>query len=239
MRSSRDTAARATAGELMVAEPELSIGDTERRPNESLDDYAYGVIQRMLVRLEIPPASPIDDADLAKRLGVGRTPVRRALKRLQLEGLVAIYPRRGTFATDISIESITQLTDFRIALESLAAEKAAENHSTADMSALREIRKQLDSPPDEPEPLFDVFKKHHDVIYELANNPYLAKVCLIHYQISYRIWYAFEGKLKPLQTHIDFHKVLADAILEGNAERARELAAQHVVGFREEVRSSI
>lgn len=217
-------------------EPDQQSGSARR---ETLDDYAYHEIQKMLVRLEIPPAAPIDDGDLATRIGVGRTPVRRALKRLALEGLVTIYPRRGTFATDISLESVRKLSDLRVVLEGLAAEKAAENSTTTDMVTLRELKDQLTASFDTEEELFDVFKKIHYEIYEQANNPYLARAALTHYQLSYRIWSAFQGRLKVLSTHIDFYRELVDAVLGGNGPRARELAARHVVDFREEVRSGI
>lgn len=205
----------------------------------TLDEFAYVAIQRMLVRLEIPPASPVDDADLARRLGIGRTPVRRALKRLALEGLVTIYPRRGTFATDISLESVSKLSELRVELEGLAAERAAVNAATASTETLRDLRRQVVTPHRSEEHLFSVYKRVHAEIYELANNPYLTRVALTHYQLSYRLWYAFQEKLEPLTDHVDFYTQLIDAILARDPSKARSLAAQHVLNFREEVRSSI
>lgn len=213
-------------------------GRQDDRPT-SLDDLAYEEIQRMLVRLEIPPASSVDDLDLAKRLGLGRTPVRRALKRLALEGLITIYPRRGTFATDISIESLGKLSDLRIAVEGLASEKAALNAGSADTSMLREMRRRVVAAHKTDEELFDVYKQIHAEIYRLANNPYLTRVAVTHYQLSYRLWYAFQDKVKPLCDHSQFYVQLIDAILRCDPPEARALAAQHVMDFREEVRSSI
>ena len=63
--------------------------------------------------LSIPPGAPIDEEALTRELGVGRTPVREAVRRLALEGLVVVYPRRGTFASSINITSLSDVTDVR------------------------------------------------------------------------------------------------------------------------------
>lgn len=68
-------------------------------------ERAYLAIHDMLVSLEIRPGAPINEDRLTRQLGIGRTPVREALKRLETERLVVIYPRRGSFATDIHIAS--------------------------------------------------------------------------------------------------------------------------------------
>lgn len=215
--------------------------DSDHDGSSSLEERAYLEIQRMLVRLEIPPTSALDDTELAERLGMGRTPVRRALKRLALEGLVNIYPRRGTFATDISLESLTKLTDLRMAIEGLAAEKAAENAADGDTSRLQALRDQVVEARDEGdvERIFDIFKSIHTEIYALADNPYLTRVAVAHYQLSYRLWYAFERRLKPLGDHSQFYLQLVDAILRRDPPRARDLASQHVLDFRDEVRSGL
>lgn len=221
---------------------------------QSLEERAYREIQRMLVRLEITPAGAVDEVELGERLGLGRTPVRRALKRLALEGLVTIYPRRGTFATDISIDSLSKLTDLRVAVEGLAAELAARSESSRSrLSAMREQivveadaaaavdHQNLTDHPDaaDQEGIFDVYKQVHAEIYRLADNEYLTNVAWTHYQLSYRLWYAFDRKLQPLRSHRDFYLELIDAIDRHDAQRARELAEQHVLDFREEVRSTL
>ncbi len=226
-------------GRPMGEGPTQAPEPTENGRHPTLDEVAYRKIQRMLVTLEIPPASPVDDADLARRLGIGRTPVRRALKRLDLEGLVTIYPRRGTFATDISIESLSKLSDLRTVLEGLAAEKAALNATSSDIETLRALHREVVAHHEDAEELFDVYKRIHAEIYRIANNPYLTRVAQTHYQLSYRLWYAFQDKLAPLTTHVGFYTDLLDALLTRDPARARDLAAQHVVDFREEVRSTI
>lgn len=239
MRGSHDGRDDNPRGRLMEQHAAQTREMAENGRPQTLDERAYRTIQRMLVTTEIPPASLLDDGDLARRLGIGRTPVRRALKRLDLEGLVTIYPRRGTFATDITIESLAKLSDLRTVLEGLAAEKAAQNATASDIEVLRALRRDIIANHDHAEDLFDAFKRLHTEIYRMANNPYLTNVAQTHYQLSYRIRYAFQDKLAPLATHVGFYTELIDALMARDAERARDLAAQHVVDFREEVRSTI
>src|SRR6266581_2511510 len=97
------------------------------RPGEAvlLSDRAYVALRDRLIPLALPPGGPIDEDALTRERGVGRTPVREALRRLALEGLVVIYPRRGTFAASINITSLSDITDVRAQLEPHAAERAA------------------------------------------------------------------------------------------------------------------
>ncbi len=82
-------------------------------------------IRDRLIMLEIRPSEPIDDDALACSLGVGRTPVREALKRLEGDRLVVTFPRRGTFATGMDITDLAHISEIRVQLEPLAARRAA------------------------------------------------------------------------------------------------------------------
>ena len=78
-----------------------------------LADRAYEGLRDRIVTLQIRPGEPIDEDRVAPSWGMGRTPVREAIKRLALERLVTVYPRRGTFAADINITDLAQISDVR------------------------------------------------------------------------------------------------------------------------------
>src|SRR5438067_10859738 len=90
-----------------------------------LSERAYAALRDRLISLAVAPGAPIDEDALTRELGVGRTPVREAVRRLALERLVVVYPRRGTFAAAINITSLSDITDVRVQLEAHAAERAA------------------------------------------------------------------------------------------------------------------
>ena len=106
----------------MVKPPQPGLDRAGGGPGEprSLADLAYRQIQDLLVRLDIRPGAPINEEDLCLRLGLGRTPVREALKRLEHERLVVAFPRRGTFATEINVTDLTHIFEVRAVIEPAA-----------------------------------------------------------------------------------------------------------------------
>ena len=100
---------------------------------------AYRQIQDLLVRLDIRPGAPINEEDLCLRLGLGRTPVREALKRLEHERLVVAYPRRGTFATEINVTDLTHIFEVRAVIEPAAAASAARHATPADRAVFQAL----------------------------------------------------------------------------------------------------
>ena len=105
-------------------------------PGELLADRAYAELRDRIVTLAIPPGAPINEDALGRELEMGRTPVREAIKRLALERLVTVYPRRGTFASEINITDLAAISDVRVQLEGHAARRAAEHVAVFE----REIR---------------------------------------------------------------------------------------------------
>lgn len=99
--------------------------------NSSLADYCYTTVRDRLVMLDIEPGSPISEQELCQELGVGRTPLREALKRLSTDHLVRFFPRRGTFATAADFSELNSLTEMRAILEPAGARRAAAHAAAA------------------------------------------------------------------------------------------------------------
>jgi len=96
----------------------------------SLADQAYLIIQDKLIMLDIRPNEAIVESELAAGLGLGRTPVREALKRLEADRLVISFPRRGTFATGVDVADLRHISQIRVNLEPVAARTASSNPVT-------------------------------------------------------------------------------------------------------------
>src|SRR5215472_17817309 len=112
-------------------------------PRGLLADRAYRALRDRLVTLRIPPGAPIDEDAIGRELKMGRTPVREAVKRLALENLVTVFPRRGTFASDINITDLTHISEVRVVLEAHAASRAAERITDAQRAELTELLDEL------------------------------------------------------------------------------------------------
>ncbi len=205
----------------------------------SLAARAYEAIRDMLVTLEIPPGSAISEDALMAQLDLGRTPVREAIKRLEVDSLVAIYPRRGTFATEVNITDLALITEIRQALEPRAAHSAALRRTPADVAQLTALREAcLDLAPDD-DGLMRLDRSVHSVIYRSSHNRFLEANLMQYYSLVHRIWHLFLTRLPDLSEHIAEHVPLLDAIIEGRADDAEKMVREHVAGFEQTIRSII
>jgi DNA-binding GntR family transcriptional regulator len=205
----------------------------------SLTEQAYAVLRDRLVMLEIKPGEPINEERLRTELGVGRTPIREALKRLEQERLVVAFARRGTFATDVNIADLSHISEVRRTLEPLASSAAAERATADDRTALTELRSQLETaarPGDNTE-LLRADVGVHRAIYRCVHNPFLEDTLISYDNLATRIWCVFLPRLSGMAGHVDEHVPLLTAIIEGDAKKAGELASQHVIGFERAIRA--
>jgi DNA-binding GntR family transcriptional regulator len=88
---------------------------------EALADRAYYAIRELIVSLDLRPGSVVNERELMERLDLGRTPIREAVRRLAQEQLVEVFPRRGTFVTNVEIRDLASICEVRSSLESHAA----------------------------------------------------------------------------------------------------------------------
>ena len=206
---------------------------------ELLADRAYVELRDRIVTLRIPPGAPIDEDRLGQELKMGRTPVREAIKRLALENLVTVFPRRGTFASEINITDLAQVSDVRAQLEGHAAYRAAERITEAQRveleDLLRELRRSRGS--DDVERLMALDARVHRFIYRCTGNPYLEETLTRYFNLSLRIWHRVLDRLPHLFARVHEHTDLLRAIAAGEPERAREILTDHIATFEREIRA--
>jgi DNA-binding GntR family transcriptional regulator len=199
---------------------------------------AYVELRDQIVTLAIPPGAPINEEAIGRDLAVGRTPLREAIKRLALENLVAVYPRRGTFATEINITDLAHVSDVRVQLEGHAAYRAAQRLTSAQRDELDGLLATVVDPDGsgDPEALMRLDADVHRFVYRCAGNPYLRDTLERYLNLSLRIWYLVLGRLPHLPERVHEHGELLRAVRDGDAERARAIAAEHVARFEDEIR---
>jgi DNA-binding GntR family transcriptional regulator len=206
----------------------------------SLAEEAYHLLRDRLVMLDIAPGAPINEAQLATELGIGRTPIRESLKKLELDHLVVSYPRRGTFATQVDITDLAEISEVRQVLEPLAARRAA-------LMARPEVRAQLaakaqqiglmSGSDDDKRALMDEDIDVHRLIYRAAENRHLDETLVRLDNLATRIWCLVLDRLPSVSEHIKEHVGLLDAIVNREPDRAAALAEAHVRHFEQAIRS--
>ncbi|HSU70234.1 MAG TPA: GntR family transcriptional regulator [Micrococcaceae bacterium] len=205
----------------------------------SLAEQAYRRLRDRLIMLEIRPGDPINDGALSAELGVGRTPVREALKRLESDHLVISYPRRGTFATIVDITELADVSEIRESLEPLAARRAAKMANAETRSELRRVAAAIaaiDPTAGDQHELMRYDITVHRLIYKAAANPHLEDVLIRYDNLATRIWCLVLDKVPSVSGHIAEHKDLLEAIADGRADDAAQLALEHVTSFEKTIR---
>lgn len=216
--------------------------EQESSPPLSLSERAYQAIQDKLIMLEIPPMAPIDEVALVESIGVGRTPVREALKRLEVDRLVISYSRRGTFATAVDITDLAYISDIRVQLEPLAARRAAESAGSAvreELVALADATESLDVPQLSRDELMRWDMRVHRAIYHAAGNPHLEDTLVRYDNLATRIFCLFLDRMSDFVSHVEEHAGLLRTIAGGEADAAARRARQHVLGFEKAIRAVI
>ena len=195
-------------------------------------DRAYLAIRELIVSLELAPGAVIDERELMQRLGLGRTPVREALRQLAQEQLVEVFPRRGMFVTGVDVRDLARISEVRSALEPEAARLAAERATDEERDELADLSGQIKHGAD----LMALDERIHRAIYAAAHNHLLEKTLGEYYVLGLRIWMIALDRAEALEEAVEAHRDLIQAIVVGNGDRAASLMQDHVENFETSMR---
>jgi len=208
----------------------------ERLPERTnLRDQIYDILKRRIVLRQIESGKKINEEDLAKSLGVSRTPIRETLLRLEHEGIVKIIPRRGAFVVSQSKEKVMDLFEVREVLEGLVAQLATKNMNHELLDRLKLCLEKISSGDGDNNRLLkytpaDV--EFHATLLEASDNELLKSMMEsvnVHLQMVRLRTVALPGR--PEQTVKEHYEILA-AIEKKNSSLAEKLMRKHVASVR-------
>lgn len=194
-------------------------------------ERAYSLLRDEIVRWELEPGQPIAEVEAAMRLGVSRTPVREALRRLSSEHLVRIIPGRGAFVTSLSIPDVVELFQMREALECYAVRLASRADNRHDRlpdlsSELAATRRDVSAGMSA-----EYYRVSHEIDHEigrLIDNHRLQKALQDTWIQIARARHLASRTSGRLLESIDERLELVDAIVEGDGASAERLVSVHV-----------
>jgi DNA-binding GntR family transcriptional regulator len=220
----------------MAAEP-TTIPPEEAPPARLVAERAYVDLRDRIVTLRLAPGTVLREDELMREMGIGRTPLREAVKRLALENLVAVQPRRGTFVTAVEASDIVNITEVRAELEGYAAELAALRMHGEARAAAEALVDEIEevTQPHEQEWLMRFDERIHHFIWEAAGNPYLVETLERYFTHSLRIWYLVLDRVPGLGHAVHDQMHLLEALLERDGARARTIMREHVLAFQREI----
>jgi DNA-binding GntR family transcriptional regulator len=198
----------------------------------SLADQAYAAIRDLIVTLKMKPGALIDERRLIETLGIGRTPVREALRRLAQEQLVEVFPRRGMFVTGVDVRDLGRIFEVREALEPEAARLAAERATDEERDELAALADRIGKGDD----LMRLDERIHRAVYQAAHNDLLAKTLGEYYVLALRIWMIALDRAHELEAAVEAHRDLLLAIVAGDGAGAAASMRAHVQDFEQAMR---
>jgi DNA-binding GntR family transcriptional regulator len=195
-------------------------------------DRAYLAIRGLIVSLELPPGTVIDERQLMQRLGLGRTPVREALRKLAQEQLVEVFPRRGSFVTGVDVRDLSRISEVRAALEPEAARLAAERATEQERDTLAALGDRIPGGTN----LMGLDESIHRAVYAAAHNHLLEKTLGEYYVLALRIWMIALERAEDLEEAVEAHRDLVQAVIVGDGDRAADIMRAHVEDFEQAMR---
>jgi DNA-binding GntR family transcriptional regulator len=200
-------------------------------------ERAYEELRDRIVTLRLAPGTVLREDALMQEMKIGRTPLREAVKRLALENLVAVQPRRGTSVTAVEASDIVNISEVRAELESYAAELAALRMNDEARAAAEALLQEIDevTRPHDQDWLMRFDERIHRFTWEAAGNRYLVHTLEQYFTHSLRIWYLVLDRVPGLGHSVHDQMHLLNAMLERDGERARTIMRNHVHEFQREV----
>lgn len=207
----------------------------------SLTERTYETILAAVQSLTLTPGECVSIQELTNQLGVSRTPLRAALRRLEQDGLVAIVPYKGVCVAPISAKDVEEILELRILLESYAAGKATKLLSPDELAQAEKILEQMEKTHAEGRLLESATIGHqfHQLLLSKVDNHRLVGI-LRQLDIQYRRIRHYSADLRDRgATSIVQHEEMLRALKAGDAEQASQLMVEHLSSVRDDVLSSL
>jgi DNA-binding GntR family transcriptional regulator len=206
-----------------------------------LREVIFNTLREAIIIGELKPGERLMEVQLSEKMGVSRTPVREAIRKLELEGLVIMLPRKGAHVADLSAKDIMDVLEIRATLEGLASALAAARITEEELAELKHVQTQF-AGYIEKDNLQGSIKKDvefHDIIYKASRNDKLLQVSsnLWEKVQRYRVAYLKDGS--TLGELINEHNEIIEAISSRNTELARICAQKHVKLQEEKIIAAI
>ena len=223
-----------SAGIFLVDNREPVMAPKEEGPERKRGSgvkTVYDLLRNDILDLVLPPGSPIDEAQLAERFGMSRTPIREALVRLAGEGLVDALPNRATRVSLIDFANLYTFFDALVLMYRVTTRLAAQHRRPEDMAAIRGLQARFAEAVAAQDALamIDANAALHSAIAEAGRNPYFASLfnrVLDDGRRILRLYYQSYGDRLP-QEFVDEHDDIIAAIEAKDADAADRLARRH------------
>ena len=218
-----------------MADTKFNINTNEYLP---LRDVVFNTLRDAILTGKLVPGERLMENQLADKLGVSRTPVREALRMLELENLVELVPRKGAQVLDMSEKDITNILEVRSALEGLATSVACKKMSKEDLQQLKNMEVDFEKAvaDNDVERFVDIDEDFHDLIFSATENDKLINIFRnLRIQLyRYRMAQA-KNNDTSMSTIVAHHRSIIRAIENHDAEEGASIAQGHIKSQTESI----
>ena len=195
-----------------------------------LRDVVFQTLRQAILKGELQPGERLMEIKLAERLGVSRTPIREAIRKLELEGLVVMIPRKGAAVANITEKDTKDVLEVRRTLEMFAVEVACDRITHEQLVQLKEAAKAFEASKGSMDliRIAETDMYFHEIIYEATQNERLVQMLnnLRENMYRYRIEYLKDPNY--YDSLVREHQAILEAVESGNKEQARMSMRAHI-----------
>ncbi|MCL2617058.1 MAG: GntR family transcriptional regulator [Defluviitaleaceae bacterium] len=194
---------------------------------QPIRDIIYQRIRKAILRGDFRPGERLIEEQLSRDLGTSRTPVREALRKLEVEKMVHHHPHKGVVITDVPVEEMEDLYEIRAHVESIIAKYAAQNASVEDIEMLNSFLDKAESATD-PEVVSDYIDQYNHALAKISERPMMSDYAKQLREILFRM--IVSTYLKPARRPDAQreHREIVAAIAAGDGELAQKLTVAHI-----------
>jgi len=205
---------------------------------DSLSEQAYSQLRERIVRLDYAPGDVLREDDLREQLGIGRTPIREALQRLERDHFVTVVPRQGIFVAGIGVDELAMLFETRSVLEPYAARLAA-LRGTAEQWDEMDATLSGTITTSDRNGLLSIDRRCHEIMWRAAANRFLVDTLDMLYAQSDRLWHLYLADVADPEHAVEEHVAILGALRAGDSDMAASLVDDHVASFDAQVRDAV
>lgn len=195
-----------------------------------LREIVFEYLRQSIVEGKLEPGKRLMEIQMAEQLGVSRTPIREAIRKLELEGLVVMVPRKGAYVADVSIKDVLEVLEVRMVLEGLAASLAAERMSDSEIDELATICNEFENcyKNDDIEGMIEKDVEFHDCIFNATGNHKLNQISQGLREQVYRFRVRYISRYNKAKELVDEHQAIFNAIKNRDSESAYKYGTEHI-----------
>lgn len=195
-----------------------------------LRDVVFNTLRRAILKGELKPGERLMEIALADKLGVSRTPIREAIRKLELEGLVVMAPRKGAKVASITERDLSDVLEVRKGMEVLAISLACKRITGEELEKLETIEQSFQKLIESGNltELAEMDVKFHDTIYQATNNQRLVQLLNNLREQMYRYRMEYLKDIAVRRTLAEEHKAICRALRERDEQQAEEYVSIHI-----------